>query len=825
VTAEHNQRVFLVALAGLLHDIGKFGQRAGEEAGNRKDHASVGNKFVSRHVPRKWEPALAPVGWHHGDPDNNGRLDGLGLPVKLIALADRLSAGERDPQENEGRPKQMVSVFSRVAIKGTPRGDVGYLPLEQLSLYEANLFPKPQPDSEEDIQKMYKQLWADFCTDADILARVHESADSSLQAYLESMFHLLRRYTWSIPSAYYYAHPDVSLYSHLHVTAALGACFAKEFEREEPVDNLLNQIKGKNTENWPQSPQIATLLGGDISGIQDFIYTLHETTGATAILRARSFYIQMLVESIARYILRHLELPVTNALYVGGGGFILLVPPIGQARISELSRQINKILLRAHRGDLYFALGAAPLTPSHFGIGAISQAWGEVLPKSLQESKDQRFSELDADEMRDVFAPQGSGGDETKLCSICGQEANELVEDVENPGTRWCNACQSFRSLGDALRRARYLTLAEINEETLSEEASFSWQDTIRAFGMDASVSTKPTSKENAVVFSLDKPDNTVLGPTTAVGTHFLVSTIPIARSTEELPEQYKNDVNVGALKHFGILAQQSTGAPYLGILRMDMDNLGTIFSRGLHEYDSLSRRATLSLLTSIFFEGWVGKIADELGDNGLARLYAVYSGGDDLFFVGSWDAALNLAIRIRNDFLSFSSNKKLGISGGVVLVHEKTPLYIAARQAETAEHTAKHLRNEKDAMCFLNTPVSWEKFGFSTEENTVAYWANQLSDLVDTQRLPRTVLRVIQDLHAQHLQGQQSGRLIGPWVWRAAYWLYRANERAKDDTGKKSLRALTTLLSRESFSQNIEWLALAARWAELKTRKEDNHV
>jgi len=825
VTREEKQQTYLTALAGLLHDIGKFGQRAGEGAGNRNDHASVGNKFVSQHVPKKWRGALAPVGWHHGDPNNNNSLDGLGLPVKIVALADRLSAGEREPKEKSERPKQMISVFNRVVIGDTVAdADLAYLPLQQLSLSRNNLFPKSHPDSTEEINKKYKQLWTSFCAEADMLAQAHAPDDSSIEAYLESMFHLLRRYTWSIPSAFYYAQPDVSLHSHLHTTAALSACFAKQWSDEKPVDELLDEIKGKKTQDWPQSPQIATLLAGDISGIQSFIYSLHHTAKATAVLRARSFYIQMLGEAVARYVLRSLGLPITNALYTGGGGFMLIVPPMSQEAIDGLSRKINRVLLKAHGGDLYFALGDAPLTPHHFGIGAIAEAWGDALQQSLQRRKDHCFSELTADEMRAAFAPQGYGGDETRLCSICGQEAIELTEDENDPGIRWCGACSAFRSLGDDLRRARYLTLTKIDEEQLPDEVA-SWEATLRAFGMDVHVSEHPEMAKNSVVFSFTESEIAKPGPTTATGMRFLVNNIPIVKSGERLPKPYESDARTDGVKHFGILAHQSRGASYLGILRMDMDNLGKIFSRGLSEYDSLSRRATLSLLTSVFFEGWVGKIVDELGETGEARLYSVYSGGDDLFFVGAWDATIELAMRIRNDFSLFSSRKNMGISGGIVLVHEKTPLYIAAGQAETAESEAKHLRQGKDAVCFLNTSVPWEQFGFSDEEGTVASWANELRDLIDKDKLPRALLSVIQDLYAQYMKGRKDRGEMGPWVWRAAYWLHRAQDRERDKASKERLYALAELLAGENFAKNIEWLALAARWAELATRKEGKHV
>lgn len=66
-----------IALAGLLHDIGKFGQRAGEETAKGKNHPAVGEKFVQQYVPALWRDALAPVEWHHGDPERKGKRRSL----------------------------------------------------------------------------------------------------------------------------------------------------------------------------------------------------------------------------------------------------------------------------------------------------------------------------------------------------------------------------------------------------------------------------------------------------------------------------------------------------------------------------------------------------------------------------------------------------------------------------------------------------------------------------------------------------------------------------------------------------------------------------
>jgi len=259
------------------------------------------------------------------------------------------------------------------------------------------------------------------------------------------------------------------------------------------------------------------------------------------------------------------------------------------------------------------------------------------------------------------------------------------------------------------------------------------------------------------------------------------------------------------------------------------MDNLGKIFSRGLRPYSSLSRQATLSLLLSVFFEGWVGEIASGIAaDDGAKRerLYSIYSGGDDLFFVGAWDATVKLARRVRRELASYTGRSDLGISGGIVLVHEKTPLYLAASHGGMAESAAKHIREKKDGVSFLGTSLPWEKFGTDDEERTVSHWASTLQEMIETGTVNRSLLHIIQDVHAQYERGREARGEMGPWVWRAAYWFARAQERNKRNEGfVNRIEELKKLLSGKNFAKNIEWLALAARWAELATRGEGSHV
>ena len=65
------------------------------------------------------------------------------------------------------------------------------------------------------------------------------------------------------------------------------------------------------------------LIGADLSGIQDFVYTI-SSDNALRTLRARSFYLECLMEHTAWEVIKRLELSKYNLIYSGGGGFYIL---------------------------------------------------------------------------------------------------------------------------------------------------------------------------------------------------------------------------------------------------------------------------------------------------------------------------------------------------------------------------------------------------------------------------------------------------------------------------------------------------------------------
>ena len=634
--------------------------------------------------------------------------------------------------------------------------------------------------------------------------------------YVESLFYALQQHTWCVPGAFYRSVPDVSLFDHSRTTAALAACL---IGLEEP---LLDDLLAKRRQDEP----LVLLVGGDISGVQDFIYTV-TARGAAKGLRGRSFYLQLLTEAIARFILRELGLPVANLLYVGGGHFYLLAPAGAEERLGQLRADVSRKLLDHHGGDLYLALGWAKATAERFDRQRFGGLWQEV-SQEMNRAKRQRFAELDdaGTLMERVFGPLGQGGDKTGECQVCHYDG-KVGEDPDDTGEkrRICAFCQSLEELGTDLRDADYMLLGEVEPR---DTARGRYDGALEAFGLahgftaadGRAVLRLPGGVRRAMLLAMrDLPGVAELagrvsqrrGYPVAPGTRYTVNVTP--RRAD------------GSVATFDWLQEQSRGVERLGVLRMDVDDLGDLFHWGMPDA-TLSRVASLSFALSLFFEGWVGELCRRTNrEAGADRVYAIYSGGDDLFVVGAWDVLPELAACIHDDLGRFAAgNLAVHISGGLTLHAGKYPLYQAASDAEGALKSAKALErsngHHKDAFSFLDLTIPWEQFEDLRQEK------GSLISLVTSENegglgISRALLRTLLQLHARYIQDmdERGKPTYGPWVWRGVYALARMADRHRGDA-RQEIDRLREALQRDDF-RGIERMGPAARWAELLTRKE----
>ena len=796
---------YLAALAGLLHDVGKFAQRAGvvpdsasqaftpDDYGNHGAHAKWSISFIHEHVPQPWRAGLSPVLYHHWPRDRVS---------KVVALADRLSAAEREGSGEAGA-KQLISVFCKIGDASERPPDQVW-PLAAQHLSETAIFPR-EAVGERDEKAAYARLWSDFEQAAAALPK------DDLGAYIEGLQFALQRFAWCVPGAYYRSVPDVSLYDHSRTTAALAACMVGT--DEELLDELLDRER--------QEEPVALLVGGDISGVQDFIYTI-TARGAAKGLRGRSFYLQLLTEAVVRFILRELGLPATNLIYAGGGHLYLLAPVDAAVRLEELRALVSRKLLDHHGGDLYLALGWSKLAAQDFAQDKFGEAWQRA-SGAMNAAKRRRFSELDDAGMlvQDVFGPLGTGGNEEGECQVCHYDGHvDTDTDSRGETRRVCRLCKSLEELGGDLRDARYMVLAELPARD-SERGGY--RETLESFGLgvgllDAqgrAIGQLPRNPVRATLLAMDDSGDAqrvaaVLADRihcpVAAGTRYTVNVTP-----------RKDD---GEVATFDWLQEQSTGVQRLGVLRMDVDDLGDLFAWGMKGAATISRVAALSSALSLYFEGWVGELCRVINHEQGERVYAIYSGGDDLFIVGAWDALPDLADRIRLGLARFTAgNPAVHISGGLTLHGGKYPLYQAAQDAERALEAAKDLVREdkrpKNAFNFLGLTIPWEEYEKILDERTA------LIELVEVSGANRAVLRTLLQLHARATQAEhERGKPYwGPWMWQCAYRLTRMAKRNSGEVATEIDR-LRRSLSNDGF-RYIEVLGPAARWAELLIRKE----
>ncbi|GAP11887.1 CRISPR-associated protein, Csm1 family [Bellilinea caldifistulae] len=844
---EQKEQVFLAALAGLLHDIGKFALRGGAEGASRSwdrqaeqdykyKHALLSEDFAERYLPPQWQGQVKfAIGKHHRPHD---RL------ASAVALADRLSAGERadslsDDSQREKQPARLLSIFSDVRLEaGEDEVPQVYWPLKTLELSKTHLFP--EKDYGGELWKEYEKLYGGFVAQAEKLKTAYQN-DGDIAYYLESLLAEMQHFLWCVPSAYYKSRPDISLYDHSRMTAALAvALYDSPSLSDEQLAAFAQQPERVEDD-------LVTLVGGDLTGVQSFLYTI-TARGAASGLRGRSFYLQLLGLVIARYVLDQLHLPVTSLIYVGGGNFYLIARREDAARLPEIQAQVSRALFNEHQGELGLILQARLLSGRHFFNGEIRHQWDGLIGQ-INAAKLKRLEGLEVDLAR-VFEPHGVGGSTPQQCAVCGREhsgikprrVDEGVEETVNK----CPVCESYEDLGKLLRKARYLVLQPVEGEPPAQiqmQAGRGWQAITRQFGYAVQVLEKLENEATGILFALNDEafNHRLPRPQCAMARYLLVNVTPILSEREHAGLRGKVDQLPvpGSVKPLNVLEAQARGIKRLGVLRMDVDNLGKIFAEGLQERATLSRIASLSFAVSLFFEGWVGEIARQMNEEESQRLYSIYSGGDDLFFVGSWDMVVEFAMRLRHDLNRFTGgHPDIHPSGGIVLVGGKYPLYQAAEEAGAAEDQAKHHRwakngieRQKDALSFLRMPLAWERFGFHAdaeeEEDTAHALMLTLKQIVESHENRALIGKLIRlhELYQARLEerrksGEDLNRagqiqvLWGPWNWLAEYHLSRLKDVPKDDVEKIRRR-----LKQENF-RSIEWIGLAARWAELITRE-----
>ncbi|NQS89999.1 type III-A CRISPR-associated protein Cas10/Csm1 [Patescibacteria group bacterium] len=413
------------------------------------------------------------------------------------------------------------------------------------------------------------------------------------------------------------------------------------------------------------------LASADFSGIQSFIYTI-SSKGALKSLRACSFFLSLLSEHIVYEILKKQGLNRSSIIFSGGGSFCLLVPQNTQATLRDIKEKINSYFLHILGGKLYLGLVWSECEIEDLMSPNFRNKWAKI-GNLLEEDKYKKFGDNLQDFLAVTMPKKLTNQDE---CQICHRDDCDVMEQLSDNGGQInvCHLCKEFFYLGDALTDYQYINRWE-NEPQIGYFLEI------------------PSLNGNSYYWVDKKPNGTF---------HWIKNSFQPNDCWPSFTADYVTQDEKGDTADFQYLADKSEGKKLIGCLRMDVDNLGTIFSDRVDSnlFSPLALSA-LSKTLNLFFTIYMNLICEKQIDSPLLiqtenreerrPVSIIYSGGDDLLIIGAWNEVCELSLDIRRNFKKYvGDNEDISISGGAFLAHSKFPFYQMANFSGKAEEIAK---------------------------------------------------------------------------------------------------------------------------------------
>jgi CRISPR-associated protein Csm1 len=698
-----------IIYGAILHDIGKLLMRAGVGV---KNHSDLGAEYLQQNKNQVNLPVevIECAKYHHHSKLRDARLRNDHIAY-IVYEADNISSGaERRDGESDtiGFEKDLplASVFNLIGKKTSN----GY-PLR--SLNEKNKVNYPVDTKTVKADKFhYQGLYEDFDLNFKKIRYTPETINSLLELIESTMTY--------IPSSTKLDEvPDISLYDHLKLTAAISSCMLSYFE-----DNDINDFKeycmaSKKAEFRDENSYI--MVSGDISGIQDFIYTI-ASKGALKSLRARSFYLEILLEHIVDEILSELSLSRANLIYTGGGHFYLLLPNTKKALkvIEEAKISTNKWFYEQYSIGLYLELGYVECSANDLmnppnSDGIRENRTGLIFKRLSEKLSRNKMRRYGKDELAKILSTSKDVSENIRAgreCTVCGTSSKEIIDwEYANSRTSMgdiCHSCEALFNIGKKLLEEECaIVITDQKPEGLFHPLPALKEDQARYFQI-INLNQINKNQDNLIrIYSKNK-----LSVGESLSTNLWIGDYVFNKDGKKLTE-------------FEHLAKLSEGIERIAVMRADIDDLGSVFTNGFikndeknkFQYVTISRYTSLSRHLSLFFKRYIKNvckgesqgegnaefdkftISTQLTDES-KKLIIVYSGGDDLFVVGAWNDVIDFAVDLRNSFDLYTSGK-LTFSAGIGLFSSSYPISRMASISQKLENAAKNNLNKNSIALF----------------------------------------------------------------------------------------------------------------------------
>lgn len=490
-----------VALAGLLHDLGKFAERAAlavdsatleknvhQYSPYHQNHPHDRGWFSHKHAAYtalafdRIEPQLPHVrGESETDPFGTSIDDSLINAAArhhrpetylqwLIATADRVASGfERSefekynavPDEQTSTKKnhytaRLLTLFEQIRLNGGKESTVFQHRYRLDPMTAKSLFPVPTAECESDdrdrARQEYARLWEGFEQALQMIPASHRDA---LPLWLDHFETLWSCYAATIPSATAFnVKPDVSLYDHSKAVAALAVALWRYHHDREDEPEIIRRALAERAD-WNEDKFL--LVQGDCFGIQDFIFATGGETQkrAAKLLRGRSFYVSLLSECAALRVLEALDLPGTSQIINAAGKFLIVAPntPETIQRLATTQQELDTWFLTHSWGQSGIGLAWEPACCNDFLKGAGGRRpFADLIKRLFQRLEDiklRRFDLCGAQPPSPLFASYLEQFSAHGLCQVDGRSpaTHQIADDV------WVSALAA-----DQMNIGRFLT-------------------------------------------------------------------------------------------------------------------------------------------------------------------------------------------------------------------------------------------------------------------------------------------------------------------------------------------------------------------------------
>jgi len=739
-------------LGGLLHDIGKIFERTKEE---KFSHEENGWKFLS---PISQEVAKYARYHHKKSILNSQEGDFTKKLLWVVHLADCLSASERSIVENnkELNPQNpLLSIFSFLNLNNDFSEEK--LAYNSFCLKGGEvLFPETRKEIGLSKYSEIKSLLEEF----------------DPRASFDLWLILLERFTSFVP-AMTGEKEIISLFDHSKMTSAFSACLFQYYEneifnRDSTFENFKEVTEKEILDEG--SRKAFLLIGGDLSGIQKFVYGTTHHQKALLRTKGKSLYLEFLCLDVIREILNQLNLTWANVILNSGGHFYILAPNSDEVKdqVESIKKEVNKFLYEKFGGVIYLALAyqefsgkeiSKPLKANKDDLKRRGETIKKIfkeLHQKLDSDKSQKFKDVLLENLN-LWKEKTSYEDD--LCQFCKLHPGKET-DSDGEKLRECKECENFREMAKKFR-------AEREEELEKEEFWIGFIEKMR-YQKIGVWKEKATSEDLPhFEFRFSKFYLRDFKENFEIKDDFKAITLINFYNFEdkEIKEKLKSLFNQLKNKDFNFLnsyfvswystedaeeldclVDRAVGLKKIAILKADVDNLGELFRDGIDiQYRTFSSLATFSRFLDWFFKiyiNWLGDIEKGLKQNinetqsslkaefekslrwrekfkkPKRDIQILYSGGDDLVVIGPWNEILDFALDLEWLFKEHvGKNPDLHFSSGMVIMDEKFPIYRAIELAEERLKEAKREKEKNKFSLFERKPVFWKEVRESLQD------------------------------------------------------------------------------------------------------------